>query len=221
MNIRLLRLSFTFVLLAVLCVSAAYASDEPVSLEIKNDTIHNAISVLFAKADAKYTISDGVEGTVNDFSATDVPFEIALKGLLRTCKLTYEVQDGVYVIKPKALPQKVSSPAPLPEGNLQEAAPESVITNRRQPVAQQEPDGMRIRVRLRDTGIGNGGNTNRTGTAQGGYYSNTNNTRSSNRTSDVRYGNRSRSYPRVRTVPAYRAARTVIRTSTGTCKPVS
>ncbi len=82
-----------------------------VTLDLQDAPIRTALEQIFRTAKLDYSIDPSVQGYVN-LKVTDMPFENALRLILRssTTPLTYSVDNGVYLVKPRT----VSTTAPLP-----------------------------------------------------------------------------------------------------------
>ncbi|MBC8135228.1 MAG: hypothetical protein H8F28_04970, partial [Fibrella sp.] len=82
-----------------------------VTLDFKDTPIRAALEQIFRGAKVDFSIDPAVQGYVN-LKVTDVPFENALKLILRSSPtpLTYSKEDGVYLVKPRSV--TVSEPRP-------------------------------------------------------------------------------------------------------------
>jgi hypothetical protein len=74
-----------------------------VSINLQNGDIRSALDALFKGSGLNYTIDPTVAGTIT-ISLRDVPFDVALRSILRAANppLTYSVSDNVYQIKPRS-----------------------------------------------------------------------------------------------------------------------
>ncbi|MCE5314637.1 MAG: STN domain-containing protein [Armatimonadota bacterium] len=70
-----------------------------VDLDLKNVTVEEGISALFAGSGYKYTIAPGVSGKIVELKLKGITFEEALKAFASAAEFTYTVMDGVYTIK--------------------------------------------------------------------------------------------------------------------------
>jgi hypothetical protein len=90
----------------------------PVSLDLRDAPIRQALEQLFQTVKADFQIDNGVAGFVT-LKITDQPFENALKLILRgsLIPLTYSVEGGVYIVKPRLAPiiTETAPPPPFPE----------------------------------------------------------------------------------------------------------
>lgn len=143
-------------LMALLLGAAGQTAGQPISIELKDATVQEALSTLFGKAGVTYVVKDGVSGTVHDLSMVDVPFEVALKGILRQCDLTYTVENGVYTIKPKegsavAMPEPAVAPAEVEQ-------PAAARISRKSYAEEPAAPPTKLRLRLqKGTGVIAGG----------------------------------------------------------------
>lgn len=90
----------------------------PVSLDLRDAPIRQALEQLFQTVKADFQIDNGVAGFVT-LKITDQPFENALKLVLRgsPIPLTYSYEGGVYIVKPRPIPSitEVAPPPPFPD----------------------------------------------------------------------------------------------------------
>jgi hypothetical protein len=100
------------VILGFECVCAAgqYQSVKAalVDLDLKNVTVEQGISALFAGTGYKYEIAPGVSGKVVELRLKGIKFEQALSLFTDAAGLTYTISDGVYIISPAANPGQAS-----------------------------------------------------------------------------------------------------------------
>lgn len=82
-----------------------------VTLDLKDTPLRAALEQLFRMVKVDYSIDPSVQGYVN-LKVTDMPFENALKLILRSSStpLTYLKDSGVYMVKPRTL--SASTPPP-------------------------------------------------------------------------------------------------------------
>jgi len=100
--VALLVLIVLFVGLMSAIVYAAPAVDNtPISLDLKDADVKSAIESLFRGRGVGFSIATDVSGTIPLFSISGVPFDQALKSLLKTAGLVYRVENGVYMITKK------------------------------------------------------------------------------------------------------------------------
>ena len=87
----------------------------PITLDLRDAEIKTALTQLFDSAKAQYTIDNTVGGYVT-LKIADQPFENALKLILRSSEtpLTYTIESGVYIIKPRILLAAGSDAGALP-----------------------------------------------------------------------------------------------------------
>jgi hypothetical protein len=71
-----------------------------VNLELADVPVKDAIEKLFAGTGLKYNIGPGVSGRVVELKLKGVTFEQALNALMEAARLTYKLEDGVYIISP-------------------------------------------------------------------------------------------------------------------------
>ncbi len=107
------------VIVAGLTCGMARAEDR-ITLDLKNATVQDALSAVFAETGAKYVLAEGVHGEIPCLNVSGVSFETALKCVLRACELSYRVENGIYIIEPKVKePPKVQEePSPSVEEQL-------------------------------------------------------------------------------------------------------
>jgi len=94
------------------------------TLEFRDAPLRAALEQLFANAKVDYSIDPSVQGYVN-LKVTDIPFDNALKLMLRssTVPLTYSIDNGVYIVKPRVRAE--IDPEPLPVLPAQADVPQS------------------------------------------------------------------------------------------------
>jgi hypothetical protein len=94
----------------------------PVTLDLRDAPVRDALEQLFKSAKVDYSIDPGVAGFVT-LKITEQPFENALRLILRSAQipLTYTKEGGVYLVKIRELvaPPVVNTPTP-PERDQQE-----------------------------------------------------------------------------------------------------
>ncbi|MCE5324319.1 hypothetical protein LLG46_13545 [bacterium] len=97
-------LSWVLVLTAFVCASAYAAGQNPalVNLELKNVTVQEGLSALFAGTCYQYTVEPGVSGRVVELKLKGITFEQALTLFTNAAGLTYTISDGIYIIGPSA-----------------------------------------------------------------------------------------------------------------------
>ena len=86
---------------------AAVDDNSPVTLDLKDVEVKSAIDALFRGRPGKnFSISQDVSGIIPSLSISNVPFDSALKSLLKTAGLVYRIENSVYMIskKPDANP---------------------------------------------------------------------------------------------------------------------
>ena len=80
------------------------AQDENMTLEVMDAEVRVALSLLFrGKPDASFVVESGVQGRVT-VNVRNVTWNVALRSIVNSAGLDYEVQDNVYYIRPKAPP---------------------------------------------------------------------------------------------------------------------
>jgi type II secretory pathway component GspD/PulD (secretin) len=89
-----------------------------VSLDLRDAPLRTALEQLFRESGLQFGIDNAVQGFVT-LRIQDQPLDNALKLLLRasTVPLTYTVENGVYLVKPRVVAPVttlVSAPAPEP-----------------------------------------------------------------------------------------------------------
>jgi type II secretory pathway component HofQ len=84
----------------------AETSLPPVSLDLRDASLRQALESLFDSARAEYTLDPKVEGTVT-VKFNNVPFDRALEILLKTSSIPLKCikENGVYIIKPQENPE--------------------------------------------------------------------------------------------------------------------
>lgn len=83
-------------------VSAAVDDSSPVTLDLKDVEVKSAIDALFRGRPGKnFSISQDVSGIIPSLSISNVPFDSALKSLLKTAGLVYRIENNVYMISKK------------------------------------------------------------------------------------------------------------------------
>lgn len=71
-----------------------------VNLELADVPVKDAIEKLFVGTGLKYNIRPGVSGRVVELKLKGVTFEQALDALMEAARLTYKLEDSVYIISP-------------------------------------------------------------------------------------------------------------------------
>lgn len=93
------------VLIGGLACGVAFAAVEdspPVTLDLKDVEVRSAIDALFrGRPGMNFSVSQDVSGIVPSLSISNVPFDSALKSLLKTSGLVYRIENGVYMISKK------------------------------------------------------------------------------------------------------------------------
>lgn len=125
-----LRSGYAFCAVAAcLCFTAAstsLASAQPsanknfsknVSVSFNRTPIQTAINSLFTQVGLNYSLDPSVQGSVTA-DLRDVPFQAALHAILNANqpRLTYQIHDGVYQIRPLSAPVRPRSSAPRQSG---------------------------------------------------------------------------------------------------------
>ena len=85
-----------------------------ISIELNDSPIRTSLEMLFKQASIQnYVIDNNVAGFVS-MKITDQPFEIALKLVMRGASepLTYNKENGVYIVKLRQITQAPSNPVP-------------------------------------------------------------------------------------------------------------
>ena len=97
----------------------------PITLDLRDAPIRQALEQLFGAAKVDFTIDNNVAGFVT-LKITDQPFENALKLILRASPvpLTYANEGGVYIIKPRPIVTEPIAEA-FPPPVVQDAAANS------------------------------------------------------------------------------------------------
>ncbi len=88
---------------AGLACAVAFAAEDnsPVSLDLKDADVKSAIESLFRGRSRNYSVSQDVSGIIPSLSISGVPFDQALKSLLKSAGLVYRVENNVYMISKK------------------------------------------------------------------------------------------------------------------------
>ncbi len=104
----LTRCIAVFVIVLILgglaCAVAVAAADDnsPVTLDLKDVEVKAAIDALFRGRPGKnFSISQDVTGIIPSMSISNVPFDAALKSLLKNAGLVYRIENNVYMISKK------------------------------------------------------------------------------------------------------------------------
>ncbi|MBC8143102.1 MAG: hypothetical protein H7Y38_16880 [Armatimonadetes bacterium] len=86
----------------------------PVTLDLRGAPIRAALEQIFRVANVDFGIDPSVSGFVT-LKVTDIPFESALRLILRSSDvpLTYSVEGGVYLVKPRTPTRPADNPASL------------------------------------------------------------------------------------------------------------
>ena len=83
----------------------ALAADEGktanIELTLQDGDVRAAIQAFFQAAGVNYAIDPEVQGVVPSLSFKGVPFEVALRSLVKAAGLVYRVSDGIYIISKK------------------------------------------------------------------------------------------------------------------------
>ena len=79
----------------------AQEDNSPVSLELKDADVRSAIESLFRGRNRNYSIAQDVSGVIPSCSISGLPFDQALKSLLKSAGLVYRVENSVYMISKK------------------------------------------------------------------------------------------------------------------------
>jgi hypothetical protein len=93
---------------------------ERISLDFSSTPVSTALNVLFAGKGLNFVIQPDVTGTVNNLHLMDVPFEVALKSLMKSVDppLVYKKDGDVYVIsvkKPEPAPSDIEGMGGTPQ----------------------------------------------------------------------------------------------------------
>ena len=92
----------TLLVTGLACAVVMAAEDNsPVTLDLKDADVKSAIESLFRGRNRNYSISQDVAGAIPSLSITGVPFDQALKSLLKSAGLVYRVENNVYMINKK------------------------------------------------------------------------------------------------------------------------
>lgn len=160
--------AFVIVILSIgMICGIAYAAsgdNSPVSLDLKDADVKSAIESLFKGKNINYSVGSDVQGVISSMSIKDVPFDQALKSLLKTAGLVYRVENGVYMINKK--PETSTMTQPTPDYGITDTAQvdttttaESIID--RIPLTYAGPSDILNII---------GGNTNNNQNSQNGTY---------------------------------------------------
>jgi hypothetical protein len=89
---------------------------ERISLEFTSAPVTTALNVLFNGKGINFVIQPDVQGTVNSLHLSDVPFEVALKALMKSVDppLVYKKDGDVYIISVKKPLPDIVTEDPLP-----------------------------------------------------------------------------------------------------------
>lgn len=72
-----------------------------IELTLQDGDVRAAIQAFFQAAGVNYAIDPEVQGVVPSLSFKGVPFEVALRSLVKAAGLVYRVSDGIYIISKK------------------------------------------------------------------------------------------------------------------------
>ncbi|MEN6357667.1 MAG: STN domain-containing protein [Armatimonadota bacterium] len=103
-SIGLLSWVLALTILGSACVCAAGQKAALVDLDLKNVTVEQGISALFAGTGYKYMVEPGVSGKVIELKLKGITFEQALTLFTNAAGLTYTISDGMYIFSPVANP---------------------------------------------------------------------------------------------------------------------
>jgi hypothetical protein len=77
-------------------------SDKIVNLELKDVSVEDAIHAIFRDSGIPYVVRPGVSGKVKELKLRGLTVDDAIKALVDAAKLALRVENGVYIIEPKA-----------------------------------------------------------------------------------------------------------------------
>jgi len=99
--------------LASVSLAAQEPEDKPISLQLEEATIQKAIEMLAKKVGFQYVISwpQGQVPPVITLTVIDRSWKEALDLIVKEAKMVYEVEDGVYKIRPRPTPITSSAAA--------------------------------------------------------------------------------------------------------------
>lgn len=84
----------------------------PVTIDLNNEDVRKALSVLCKTSGVSYRIAPEVQGAIT-LSAKNVPFTSALQSVVQQVGATYKVRDGVYeIVRTEGQSGAVEAPAP-------------------------------------------------------------------------------------------------------------
>lgn len=118
-----------------------------VNIELNNVPLKQAIDTLFQGRGLSYVVQPGVTGKVVELKLKGLTFNEALKALADAGNFTYCIEDGVYVIGPKATVAVARRPA-QPTVKYAPAAPASPVQEpvESQPVVLAPPPPAQVVV---------------------------------------------------------------------------
>ena len=103
---KLIAIMVIFVISGVLGCSVAWSATSsipPVTLELKQTDVSAAVKTLFKGTGLNYAFESGAAtGTISSLSFKDVPFDQALRSLLKTAGLVYRIDGNIYLISKKS-----------------------------------------------------------------------------------------------------------------------
>jgi len=120
-----MRWGLAVVLLLVVCAvalaqepGAAPGPDRPITLELRDAQVADALSLLFRGSGYNYILESATSGTVT-VALRDIPWRRALQAVLDVANLTYRQEDNIYHIAAKAArptrPPVLEEPRPVPQ----------------------------------------------------------------------------------------------------------
>lgn len=72
-------------------------ADDRYDLRLTDCDVREALRILLRSANVSYSIAPDVQGTIS-VKASNMPFDLALKEILKPCRATYRIEGGVYQI---------------------------------------------------------------------------------------------------------------------------
>lgn len=147
-------------------------TSDTVTMDMRDIDIRAAIEALFRNSGKNFAVDANVEGVIPSVSFKDVPFDIALKNLLKSSGLIYRVDHNVYIISKRPETAQTTfetPPTEVPVADTEESTVriEKVTLNYSSP--REILDMMSNSSRGYGGGYGMGNGSNYGGGYGGGY----------------------------------------------------
>jgi hypothetical protein len=99
--ILLLAAAFT-----VSLASDVKAAEKTITIDLTEMSVQDALESILDKAEVNYVLKAGITGRIDKLHFRSVSFSAALESIVQTSNLTYELEDGIYIISPKDPPKQ-------------------------------------------------------------------------------------------------------------------